>query len=221
MNEGAPILWTPGPDRVASARLTTFRRAMEQRTGLAIPDYDALHAWSIADKAAFWTAIWEQCGVIGDRGDRALIDADAMPGARFFPDASLNFAENLLRRTDQGVAIIAMDETGVDRQLTWAELRESVRRAAWALRHDGVTAGDRVAAVTANTPDAIIVALAAASIGAIWSSCSPDFGVQGILVASTDTPTLLFATLNTAGGKTLTTVRRSPGRAAAIAVASS
>jgi len=115
------------------------------------------------------------------RGGPVLADGDQMPGARFFPEARLNFAENLLRQTGAKPVIFAADETGRERTLSADELREAVRRAAAQLKAAGVKPGDRVAGVVGNTPEAVIAALGAATIGAIWSSCSPDFGVAGIL----------------------------------------
>ncbi len=174
-------LWTPSATRVADAALTRFTAEAARRTGRTFSHYADLHEWSIADPAEFWSLVWDFGGVIGDRGDRRLIDAGHMPGAQFFPDARLNFAENLLRRSDDGLAIVAVDEPGTERVLTWAQLRGEVTRWAARLRDAGVAPGDRVAGIMANTPEAVIAALASAAIGAVWSSCSPDFGVQGIL----------------------------------------
>ena len=177
----ARVLWVPSQERIASARLTDFTRAAEQRAARPFENYAELHAWSVADKGAFWSLVWEQCGVRGDRGARAIENATAMPGARFFPDAMLNFADNVLARDDDGEAVVAIDETGDVRRLTWREFRNEVSRAAAALRRDGVAVGDRVAGVMANTCEAVVAALAAHAIGAVWSSCSPDFGVEGIV----------------------------------------
>jgi acetoacetyl-CoA synthetase len=174
-------LWTPSPERAAASQLASFRRAIERRHGAVLPDYPALHAWSLAHRAEFWPAVWDFCGVIGERGERAVVDADAMPGARWFPDARLNFAENLLRRRDGTTALVARDERGARRTLTWAALADEVSRVAQALRDTGVRPGDRVAGYLPNGCESIVAMLAASSLGAIWSSCSPDFGVQGVL----------------------------------------
>ena len=176
-----PPTWTPDPARVSGSRMTAFTREAERRAGRTFASYDDLHRWSIASSEAFWPLVWEFCGVIGDRGTHVAADIDRMPGARFFPDARLNFAENLLRREDDGPAMIATTETGADRMISWAALSRDVRRAAEALRRAGVGHGDRVCGVMANVPEAIVAALAASAIGAVWSSCSPDFGVQGIV----------------------------------------
>jgi acetoacetyl-CoA synthetase len=174
-------LWTPDAARTEAATLTRFTTFLSARAGHPMADYQAVHEYSVTNRGEFWSAVWDFGGVIGDKGPRAVIDADQMPGAQFFPDARLNFTENLLRRHDAGVAIIALDETGAERTLTWAVLGDQVAACAQQLRDAGVVSGDRVAGVMANVPEAVVVALAAASIGAVWSSCSPDFGVQGVL----------------------------------------
>ncbi len=174
-------LWSPSPERFAQANLSRFARHVEREYGVRAADYDALYAWSIRESEKFWTAVWDFCEVIGDRGQRTLIDGDRMPGAQWFPDARLNFAENQLRRRDDAPAMVFRGENKVRRTLSFREVHESVSRLAQALRAQGVGPGDRVAAIVANMPEAIIGLLATSSIGAIWSSCSPDFGVQGVL----------------------------------------
>jgi acetoacetyl-CoA synthetase len=174
-------LWQPSEDRAAHANLTSFARRLSARIGRPLPDYASLHHASVTDLDAFWTEVWDTGRVIGDRGSRVVADAGRMPGARFFPDARLNFTENVLKRRGDGPAMIATTEAGGDRVISWTALRADVCRAARALRSSGVQAGDRVCGIVANVPEAIIAALGAAAIGAVWSSCSPDFGVQGIL----------------------------------------
>jgi acetoacetyl-CoA synthetase len=176
-----PPLWTPSADRRSATRMTAFVRELSARLGREFPDYASLHAFSIAEMDTFWPAFWDFAGVIGDRGERVAADFPSMPGTRFFPDARVSFVENLLRGAGERPAIIATTERGTERTLSAAELNREVRRVAAALRADGVRAGDRVAAVVANIPEAIIAALGAAAIGAVWSSCSPDFGVQGVI----------------------------------------
>jgi acetoacetyl-CoA synthetase len=184
MTEQQP-LWTPTHARIANASLTRFRLRVEERFGLHFADYAALHQWSIDNLDDFWRELWSFCGVIGDGpGDRIIVDPDRMPGARFFPDAKINFAENLLRPgkgSEAADALVFWGEDRVKRRLSRRELADAVSRMQQALAAAGVGEGDRVAAVIANMPEAIIGMLAAASLGAIWSSCSPDFGVQGIL----------------------------------------
>ncbi len=174
-------LWTPSPERVAQARLTAFRKLAEAAAGQSFPDYPSLWQWSIDEFPAFWSLFWDFAGVIGDKGNVTIKDADKMPGAQFFPEARLNWAENLLRRRDDGVAIIFTDELGRDRQITHKELAHKVSRLQQALKKAGVTEGDRVAGYLPNLPETLMAALATASLGAIWSSASPDFGAQGLV----------------------------------------
>ena len=174
-------LWTPAPERIASANMTAFARAAEQRWGLSLPDYAELHAWSVREPEQFWSSVWEDGGVIGVRGSTVLVDGDRMPGARWFPDARLNFAENLLRGRDDGDALVFWGEDKVKNRMSRGELYREVARFAAALREMGVEPGDRVAAWMPNMPETIVAMLAAASIGAIFTSASPDFGVQGVL----------------------------------------
>jgi acetoacetyl-CoA synthetase len=175
-------LWTPSPERVASANLTHFLKTAESSAGQKFPNYTALWRWSVECPADFWRLVWSFCGVIGEGpGDVALENAGQMPGARFFPQARLNFAENLLRRNDSSDALVFWGEDKVRRKMSWAGLHADVSRLQQALVAEGVEPGDRVAGIVPNMPEAIIATLAAASLGAVWSSCSPDFGVQGVL----------------------------------------
>jgi acetoacetyl-CoA synthetase len=175
-------VWTPSPERKARANLAAFSDLVDTRHGQRFTDYATLYDWSVREPAQFWTAVWDFCGVIAQtRGERALIDADRMPGAKWFPDARLNFAENMLRRRDDHPAMVFRGENKIRRELTYREVYDEVSRLSQALRGLGIQPGDRVAAVVSNMPEAIIGMLAASSVGAIWSSCSPDFGVQGIL----------------------------------------
>ena len=175
-------LWRPEKTRADQTTLGVFSAWMASRAGKSFADYDELHRYSISDPAGFWSSFWDFAEVIGDKGKPPyLVDADKMPGARFFPDAKLNFAENLLRQKGAGPALIFRGEDKVARQMSHDELRGEVARAGAALREFGVEAGDRVAAIMPNMPESIAATLAAASIGAVWSSCSPDFGVQGVL----------------------------------------
>jgi acetoacetyl-CoA synthetase len=181
MSVTAP-LWTPSEQAVAAANLTRFMRDAGARHARAFDDYAALYDWSIAHPDDFWSAVWDFCGVIGEKGETPyLIDRDRMPGARWFPAARLNYAENLLRRRDDGIALVFRGEDQVAGAVTWAELHHEVSRVAQALAACGVQPGDRVAAYIPNLPGAVIAMLATTSLGAVWSSCSPDFGVQGVL----------------------------------------
>jgi len=183
MTQDSPvILWEPSPERKAKANLTRFISAVNERWGAGCSDHPSLYDWSIREPEKFWQSLWSFAGVIGDMGAAPyLADADKMPGARWFPNARLNFAGNLLRRRDHETAIVFWGENKVRRKLTFAELYDQVSVTAQALRAMGVQPGDRVAAFMPNMPESIIALLATTSIGAIWSSCSPDFGVQGVL----------------------------------------
>jgi acetoacetyl-CoA synthetase len=177
-----PVLWRPSAERVRSANLSHFIAAAEALTGTTFPDYSALWQWSVDAPADFWRLVWTFCGVIGGGpGEVALEHPNAMPGARFFPQARLNFAENLLRRSDASDALVFWGENVVRRRMSWSELNASVSQLQQALKAEGVKPGDCVAGMVPNMPEAIIAMLAAASLGAVWSSCSPDFGVQGVL----------------------------------------
>ena len=180
MVENAP-LWTPSAERIASAPLTAFKALASVRAGRPFATYAELHRWSIDDREGFWDLLWDFCGVTGDKGERLLVDGDRMPGARFFPDARLNFAENLLRGAGPGDAMVFRGEDKVQRRLSWDELRALVSRLQQLLLSLGVKEGDRIAAMMPNMPETIAAMLATASIGAVWSSCSPDFGEQGVL----------------------------------------
>jgi acetoacetyl-CoA synthetase len=184
MESASDLLWKPSAARIAQANVTAFANRIGTETGAALPDFHALWRWSVDNKEAFWGALWDYAGVIGTRGERTLADGDRMPGARWFPDARLNFAENLLSRrsaNDAGDALVFRGEDQVTRRVSHAELVESVSRVAAALKAEGVEPGDRVAAYLPNMPEAIVAMLAATSLGAVFSSSSPDFGVQGVL----------------------------------------
>ena len=174
-------LWQPDLQRAARSNLTRFWREAERRASRAFGDYDALHRWSVEASAEFWALVWDFGRVSGNPGLRRLINAERMPGARWFPEAKLNFAQNLLRERDAMLAISFWGEDKVKRRMSRRELYDLVSRIAQALRAAGVRKGDRVAGYLPNLPEAVAAMLAATSIGAIWSSCSPDFGIQGVL----------------------------------------
>ena len=175
-------LWQPSEARIAEANLTAFMAQVKQNRGVSCADYDDLYDWSVSDIEGFWTAVWDFCGVIADpeRGP-VVVNPDKMPGAAFFPQARLNFAENLLRRRDAADALVFWGEDKVKRRLSHKALYERVSRVAQALAAEGVGPGDRVAGFMPNLPETVVAMLAATSLGAVWSSCSPDFGVQGVL----------------------------------------
>ena len=180
MGAETPI-WTPSLFRIADANLTRFMAQMAAG-GAPVADCEALYRWSIDEPAAFWEAVWDFASVVGDRGSGpSLVDGSRMPGARWFPEARLNFAENLLRGPDEEPAIVFRNEGSNRRELSRGELRAETARIAAGLVRDGVGPGDVVAGFLPNVPEAVVAMLAAASIGATWTSCSPDFGVQGVL----------------------------------------
>jgi acetoacetyl-CoA synthetase len=174
-------LWTPSPARVAQTPLTAFMVAASERAGTGFTSYADLHRWSVDRREDFWSLLWDFTGVIGEKGERLLVDGDLMPGAKFFPDAQLNIAENFLRKRGPSDAIVFKGEDKVLRRLSWDELHVLVSRLQQLFVALGVKQGDRIAAMMPNMPEAVAGMLAAASIGAVWSSCSPDFGEQGVL----------------------------------------
>ena len=175
-------LWQPSDDRIAKANLTAFMHRLAEEMEGAPSTFEDLRQWSADQPEAFWSAFWRFADIRSSQPwDKVLIHADQMPGAQWFEGARLNFAENMLRFRDDREAIIAWTENGERRSITYAELYKAVAKLANALRDDGVGVGDRVAAVMPHTIETIIAMLATTSIGAIWSSCSPDFGKQGLL----------------------------------------
>jgi len=184
MTAVATRLWSPTPQRVAEANLTAFAARVGARHGIDVTTYDALWRWSLDHKGEFWREIWDDCGVIGTRGDVTLVGEDRMPGAVWFPDARLNFAQNLLERRradDTTDALVFWGEDKIQRRLSHLELHALASRASAAFAAAGIAPGDRVAAYVPNLPEAVVAMLGAVSRGAIWSSCSPEFGVQGVL----------------------------------------
>ncbi len=177
-----PIVWQPSQQSMDNSQMARFMRQVADETGRAFADYADLWQWSVDDRAGFWSALWRSTGVIASRGwDGALVDGDAMPGARWFVGARMNFAENLLRYRDGHAAILFRGEDGSEQRLSYADLFRQSAQLAAALRELGIGPGDRVAALVPNIPQAVVGMLATSWLGAVWSSCSPDFGVDGIL----------------------------------------
>ncbi|SFH39020.1 acetoacetate--CoA ligase [Pseudomonas sp. NFACC45] len=176
------ILWQPTPDRIAQSRMDAFRRFINERHQQQLSDYPALHAWSIDQREAFWQAIVDFFEIRFQQAPReVLVEGEHMPSAQWFPGATLNFAEHLLRRRDDAAAVVAIDEHGDQEQLTWAELAAHVAGLQKSLQAAGVSKGDRVAACMPNTWQTLVGMLATTSLGAIWSCSSPDFGTQGVI----------------------------------------
>jgi acetoacetyl-CoA synthetase len=180
--DGEKPLWQPTARQIEAANLTAFLRAARERSLSELRDGTALYEWSVNQPAGFWSLVWDFCGVVSSAsGSEVVVDGDKMPGAQFFPDARLNFAENLLRRRDATPAMIFRGEDRVRRS---ALLGRALRRGGEARRRApraGLKPGDRVAAYMPNLPETAIAMLATASVGGIFSSCSPDFGAQGVL----------------------------------------
>lgn len=174
-------IWRPTAERIANSNLTNFQKFLADNYGLKFNQFSQLYDWSIADIPKFWESIWKFAGVVHSRTYSQVNDGDEMWGNRWFVGARLNYAENLLRHSDDKTAIISWNESGEKRRLTFGDLRMQVAACAGGLRRQGITSGDRIAAFMPNIPEAVIMMLAAASLGAIWSSCSPDFGLQGVL----------------------------------------
>jgi acetoacetyl-CoA synthetase len=176
------ILWQPTAASIKSANMTKFREHVCEKYSVDLPDYNALYKWSLAEADKFWGTVWDWCSVVSSvRGERVLVDADKIPGASWFPDAKLNFAENLLQKKGADPALIFRSENNTSRTLSWDDLHQQVAKVANYLRSVGVTPGDRVAAFMPNIPETVVAMLAATSIGAVWSSSSPDFGVRGVV----------------------------------------
>ncbi len=178
-----PILWQPSLERWDNANMTRFIKCVNAFYGRDITDYAGLYRWSVENPAGFWRLLWDFADIkAAQKGQIVLLEGNKMPGARWFPEARLNYAENLLKRFDhRQFAISFRNENGESRRLTYDDLYRQVSQLAQRLRKDGIKPGDRVAAVLPNLPETVIAMLATASLGAIWSSCSPDFGVSGIV----------------------------------------
>lgn len=172
----AEPIWAPSAERAASSAMARFAAA------LGHDSYESLHAWSVADAAGFWSAAWDRLGVVGDKGERTMVAGETLPDTRFFPDARLNVAENLLRhRGDDPAMVFRSEDDSIQRRISRDELRLMVGRLQSAMRRAGVGPGDRVVVWLPNIPETYAVMLAAASIGATFSSTSPDFGVDGVV----------------------------------------
>ncbi len=176
------ILWKPNPEKLAQSQMFEFLHLIDKKHHLPQADYPNLHIWSVENPAEFWGEFWDYTNILHSEKHNALVDnAHKMPGAKWFSGARLNFAENLLQHRGEKAALIFRGENGADRRLSRNELYHEVKRIADGLKAQGLVKGDRVAAFMPNIPETIIAMLAAASIGAIWSSSSPDFGIKGVL----------------------------------------
>ncbi|MCM0677101.1 acetoacetate--CoA ligase [Micromonospora phytophila] len=177
------VLWTPPADVRERSRIGSYLRWLREHRGLDFADYDELWRWSVTDLDAFWRSVWDHFAVVAHTPPTATLADRGMPGARWFPGATLNYAENVLRmpgRADGDPVVIAHGQTRPPVTVTAAQLREQVRRVAAGLRRLGVTAGDRVAAYAPNIPETYVLLLATSSLGAVFSSCAPEFGTRSV-----------------------------------------
>ena len=183
VTQSPPPLWRPSQDRVARSALTAFSAFVKERfPEVEVSTYEALHHWSITATDDFWRCIWDHCEVIAsEQSDVVVRDADKMPGASWFPEARLNFAENLLRRRGDKTALVSLLENGARKETTFDELHAQVAAIATALKARSIEPGDRVAGFMPNITETVVAMLAATSLGAVWTSCSPDFGFQGVM----------------------------------------
>jgi len=197
-------IWSPGPVRRQTANIRRFIDLARTELDPGIYTYRDLHRYSVENPAEFWRAVWDFCGIVGSPGDTVVEDIGRMPGTKWFPEARLNFAENLLRHRDDQTALMFKSEGGETAEYSFGELYAIVARTARALKAAGVEPGDKVAAYTPNLPETVIAMLAASSIGAIWSSCSPDFGVDGVVdrLGQIQPKVLFCAAAYTYNGKT-------------------
>jgi acetoacetyl-CoA synthetase len=206
-------IWEPSAERIERANISRFMRFVRESTGNEdIRRYAPLYDFSIRQPEKFWSLLWEFCGIRA-HGDHepVLVERDKMPGAHWFPNVTLNFAQNLLRFKDDRTAIVFRNEWGHKREYTYAELHAEVGRVAHALKQAGVGIGDRVAGFLPNIPETVIAMLATTSLGATWSSCSPDFGIRGVVDRFGQiAPKVLFtADMYGYGGSASTASRRS------------
>ena len=176
------MLWQPSERAIEEAQLTQFARQVIRKRKLEFNTYPEFYRWTVDRSEEFWSDLWDWAGIVAaKKGSTVLTDGNKMPGAKWFPEARLNFAQNLMRRGDRGDAFVFWDESGPGRRLSYSDLASDVSRTAQALGALGLRAGDRAAAFIPNIPEAGVLALGALSQGIVWSSCSPDFGVDGVL----------------------------------------
>ncbi|MDA9148739.1 acetoacetate--CoA ligase [Alphaproteobacteria bacterium] len=176
------ILWSPSNERVKSSQMFGFLQNINAKYDLNLDSFSELHNWSIKNKSEFWSSIWDFFKIMGSKGTEPYIEpANKMPGSKFFPNGSVNYAENMLSGDTKGPAIIFKSEDKIRKEVSWDELKTQVSSLANFLKKEGVVKGDRVVAYMPNVPETVIMMLAASSIGAIFSSASPDFGIDGVL----------------------------------------
>ncbi|MCW9053564.1 MAG: acetoacetate--CoA ligase [Motiliproteus sp.] len=207
-------LWSPSQEQIERTNLSDFMARINESQGTQIDSYGQLHTWSVENAEAFWSQIWDYGDIrASQRGQHVLKNGDKMPGAQWFPEAKLNFAENLLRHRGDHTALVFRGEQGHRQTISQDELYSRTARLAAALRQQGLGPGDRVAGFMPNIIDTVVAMLASSSIGAVWSSCSPDFGIQGVLDRFGQIrPKVLFTTDGYFyNGKTLNSLERVAG----------
>ena len=178
----AKLLWKPSEDKIKNSNMYRFMGLINENYNQNFTEYAPLYQWSIENISDFWATMWEFADIKASKPyDQVIDDVTKMPGAKWFSGARLNFAENLLRYRDDQVALIFKGEDHDSTTMTYSELYDEVARVAKSLKQAGVQMGDRVAAFMPNMPETIVAMLAATSLGATWSSCSPDFGIKGVL----------------------------------------
>ena len=178
----AKLLWTPSEERIKSSNMYRFMNFINEKYQKDFTEYAPLYQWSVENLSDFWASMWEFAEIKASRPyDQVLTDEKKMPGAEWFPGARLNFAENMLRYRDDRVALVFRGEDKAGTTMTYKELYDEVAQVARSLREMGVKTGDRVVGFMPNMPQTIVAMLAAVSVGATWSSCSPDFGIKGVL----------------------------------------
>ena len=193
MSQSQP-LWIPSEDRIKNSNFSKYYDFLKEGIQSFIQNYYELHNWSVTDIEKFWESIWKFSGIIHSKSYDKILDKRIMPGANWFEGSKLNFAENLLRFRDDHIAIISSREDKPDYKITYKELYELVAACSSGLKELGVKRGDRIAGFVTNIPETIVAMLAATSLGAVWTSCSPDFGIQGVLDRFGQVkPKLLFA----------------------------
>ena len=179
MNE---ILWQPSENRIKTSKMFLFMKNINNKYQLNLASYKELHLWSINHRELFWSEIWDFYKIIGFKGNKPYLSPENnLPGTMFFPNGKLNYAENMLKKNNNDTAIIFWSEDKIKKKICWYDLKNQVSAVANFLKMKGIQKGDRVAAYLPNVPETIIVMLASASIGAVFSSASPDFGVEGVI----------------------------------------
>lgn len=196
-------IWTPTPERIAASRLAEFMQSVRDEWAVGVDDYASLHRFSVSAPERFWASVWDYCGIIASaRGTVVVENPGLLPGARWFPGARLNFAQNLLRRRDDAEALVGLAEDAAPRRLSFRELHDQVSRLAQALSATGLRPGCRVAAFLPNVPETVVAMLATTCLGAVWCACSPDFGVEAAAdrLGQLDPDVLLVGTGYSYGG---------------------